>query len=88
MVWCQFHAMEKMSEFKPRYEKDTNIICVGKFIGSKFTNRKPEIGDYYFIDSRTKRYIVINVQLDYDLTRVEGLECFHIQLLRDWNYSK
>lgn len=41
MVWCQFHIMEDMSEFKPRFNGDNNIIGVGKFLGSKIT--KPKI---------------------------------------------
>lgn len=88
MVWCQFHIMENLSEFKPRYEGDDNIIGVGDFIGGKITNRKPEIGDYYYKDNKTKRYTVINVVFDYELSRAEGINCYHIQLLRDWNYRK
>ena len=88
MNWCQFHTMENMSEFKPRYNGDMNIIGVGKYIGGKVTKNIPEIGDYYFKDCRTKKYKVINVQYDYELSRAEGIECYHIQLLRDWNYSK
>ena len=83
MVWCQFHIMEDMSEFKPRYEGDENITGIGKFIGSKLSKNKPDIGDYYYKDGKTKRYKVINVVFDYELSRAEGIECYHIQLLRD-----
>ena len=75
-----------MSEFKPRYNGDNNIIRVGKFIGDKFIKEVPEIGDYYYKDKRTKRYKVINVVYDYELSRAERVECYHIQLLRDRNY--
>lgn len=83
MVWCQFHIMEDMSEFKPRYEGDGNIIGVGKYLGSKFSMEAPIIGSYYYKDRKTKRYKVINVVLDYELSRAQGIECYHIQLLRE-----
>lgn len=86
MVWCQFHIMEDVSEFKPRFNGDNNIIGVGKFIGDKFFKKVPEIGDYYYKDKRTKRYKVINVVFDYELSRAGGIGCYHIQLLRDKNY--
>ena len=80
--------MEDMSEFKPRFNGDNNIIGVGEFIGDKFFKKVPEIGDYYYKDKRTKRYKVINVVFDYELSRAGGIECYHIQLLRDWEYKK
>ena len=83
MVWCQFHIMEDMSEFKPRFNGDNNIIGVGKYLGGKIFKEAPEIGNYFYKDGRTKRYKIINVVLDHELSRAEGIDCYHIQLLRD-----
>ena len=83
MVWCQFHIMEDMSEFKPRFNGDNNIVGVGEYLGYKFFKEVPEIGCYFYKDKKCKRYKVINVAYDYELSRAEGFECYHIQLLRD-----
>jgi len=88
MVWCQFYIAEDLSGFKPRFRGDDHIIGIGKFLGDKFVSVKPGIGDYYFKDGKSKRYKTINVVYDHDMSRALGYECFHVQLLRDWSYSR
>lgn len=88
MVWCQFYIAEDLSEFKPRFRGDDHIIGIGKFLGDKFFSVKPDIGDYYYKDGKSKRYKTINVVYDHDMSRALGYECYHVQLLRDFSYSK
>ena len=88
MVWCQFYIAEDLSEFKPRFRGDDHIMGIVKFLGDKFVSVKPDIGDYYYKDGKSKRYKTINVVYDHDMSRALGYECFHVQLLRDWSYSK
>ena len=87
MIWCQFYIAEDLSEFRPRFRGDDNIMGIGKFLGDKFVTVKPNTGDYYYKDCKSKRYKTINVVYDYELSRSFGYECYHIQLLRDWSYS-
>lgn len=88
MIWCQFYIAEDLSEFKPRFRGDDNIMFIGKFLGNRFVTIKPNTGDYYYKDSKSKRYKVINVVYDHELSRSLGYECYHVQLLRDWNYNR
>ena len=87
-IWCQFYIAENLSEFKPRFRGDDNIMGIGKFLGDKFVTVRPNTGDYYYKDSKSKRYKAINVVYDHELSRSFGYECYHVQLLRDWSYSR
>ena len=44
--------------------------------------------EYYYKDSKSKRYKAINVVYDHELSRSLGYECYHVQLLRDCNYNR
>lgn len=88
MIWCQFYIAEDLSEFKPRFRGDNNIMGIGQFLGHKFVTVKPNTGDYFYKDSKFKRYKAINVVYDHELSRSLRYECYHVQLLRDWSYDK